>query len=328
MGIKVLSLCDGMSCGQIALEKLGVKVDKYYAAEIKPIAKTVTMENYPYTIQIGDVTKIKYLDGVLYTEVGEFKEKFDLVIFGSPCQTFSITCKTDKRIGLDDDFKSGLFFECHRILEEVNPKYFLMENVASMKKDDEEFITEFMGVNPIKINASLVSAQLRDRLYWTNAKNITQPKDRNIVLQDILVDGYTQLEKSKCLMTCDSHGYFNGCNFNNPARYHRSINKGFGTIIFKSKEHYLSCKSKSDELCNGRKSRAEYFNTYTGSEFDGIRYLWKEERARLQCIPERIVKCMSEKDAADLLGDGWNIDVISHIFSFMDFKEEENEESI
>lgn len=322
MGIKALSLCDGMSCGQIALEKQGIKVDKYYAAEIKPIAKQVTMYNYPNTIQIGDVTKVKYVDGVLFTEVGEFKEKFDLVIFGSPCQTFSIACKTDKRIGLDDDIKSGLFFECHRILEEVKPKYFLMENVASMKKEDVEFITEFMGVEPIKINASLISAQLRDRWYWTNAKNITRPKDKYLKLQDMIIDGYTHLEKAKCLMTCDSHGYFNGCNFNNPARYHRSVNKGFGTIIFKSASHYLECKSKSDELCNGRKSKAEYFNTYSGKEFDGIRYLWKEERAELQGVPRKYVNCMSEKDAADLLGDGWNIDVIAHIFSFMDFKED------
>ena len=134
MGIKVLSLCDGMSCGQIGLEKVGLEIDKYYASEIKPIGIKVTKENYPNTIHIGDLTKIKYDNGILKTEVGDFQENFDLVIFGSPCQTFSIACKTDKRIGLEDDMKSGLFFECHRILEEVKPKYFLMENVASMKK--------------------------------------------------------------------------------------------------------------------------------------------------------------------------------------------------
>lgn len=316
MGIKVLSLCDGMSCGQIAFEKMGIKVDKYYSSEIKPIAIEKTKINFPNTIIIGDVTKIKYKNGVLYTEFGEFEEQFDFVIFGSPCQSFSRAMKTEMRVGLDDMKRSGLFLECNRVLKEVNPKYFLMENVI-MKPEDEDVISKLMGVKPIRINASLLSAQLRDRLYWTNIPKITQPKDKELELKDIISDGYTNLKKAKCLMTCDSHGYFNGCNWNYPARYHRAINKCFGTMIFKSKEHYLECKKKSDELCNGRSSRAEYFNTYNGSEFDGMRYLWKEERARLQGVPEKYVECMTEKDASDLLGDGWNISVISHILSFI-----------
>lgn len=314
--MRVLSLCDGMSCGQIALEKLGVKVDKYYASEIKDVAINATKHNFPNTIFIGDVTKISYLDGALHTEIGDFVENFDLVIFGSPCQSFSRAMKTEMRIGLDDMTRSGLFLECNRILKEVNPTYFLMENVI-MKKEDEDVVSKLMGINPIRINASLVSAQLRDRLYWTNIPNVTQPNNRNIELKDVIIDGYTHLKKAKCLMMCDSHGYYNGCNWNKPARYHRAINKCFGTMIFKSEEHYLECKLKSNELCNGRPSRAEYFNDYKGTEFDGMRYLWKEERARLQGVPERYVGCMTEKDASDLLGDGWNIDVISHIFSFI-----------
>lgn len=316
MGVNILSLCDGMSCGQIAFEKMGIKVDKYYSSEIKPIAIEKTKINFPNTIIIGDVTKIKYKKGVLYTEFGDFKEQFDFVIFGSPCQSFSRAMKTEMRVGLDDMKRSGLFLECNRVLKEVNPKYFLMENVI-MKPEDEDVISKLMGVNPIRINASLLSAQLRDRLYWTNIKNVPQPKDMKLELKDFLIDGYTHLKKAKCLLTCDSHGYFNGCNWNYSARYHRAINKCFGTMIFKSKEHYLDCKKKSEELCNGRGSRAEYFNTYEGSEFNGMRYLWKEERARLQCVPEKYVKCMSEKDASDLLGDGWNIGVIAHILSFI-----------
>ena len=316
MGLNVLSLCDGMSCGQIAFEKLGIKINKYYASEIKPIAIEKTKLNFPNTIMVGDVTKISYRNGILYTGVGEFEEQFDFVIFGSPCQSFSRAMKTEMRIGLDDMKRSGLFLECNRILKEVNPKFFIMENVI-MKEEDENVISNLLGVNPIKINASLVSAQLRDRLYWTNIPNITQPKDRNIKLSDIIIDGYTHLLKAKCLLTCDSHGYYNGCNWNYPARYHRAINKCFGTMIFKSKEHYLKCKEKSNELCKGRPSRAEYFNQYDGKEFEGMRYLWKEERARLQGVPEKYVECMSEKDASDLLGDGWNIDVIAHILSFI-----------
>jgi len=316
MGIKVLSLCDGMSCGQIALEKLGIKVDKYYASEIKDIAINATKHNFPLTIYVGDLTKISYENGVLKTEVGEFKEGFDLVIFGSPCQSFSRAMKTEKRIGLEDMQRSGLFLECNRILKEVNPKYFLMENVI-MNKDDEDAVSEIIGVTPIRINASLVSAQLRDRLYWTNIPNVTIPTDRKIKLNDIIENGFVHTNKAKCLMMCDSHGYFNGCNWNAPARYHRSINKCFGTMIFESKEHYEKCKNKSKELCNGRSSKAEYFNTYSGSEFNGMRYLWKEERAALQGVPKKYIECMSEKDAADMLGDGWNIDVIAHIFSFL-----------
>lgn len=315
-GLNVLSLCDGMSCGQIAFEKAGIKVDKYYASEIKKCAINATIHNFPNTIYVGDVTKIKYSDGILYTEFGEFKENFDIVIFGSPCQSFSRAMKTEMRVGLDDMKRSGLFLECNRILKEVNPKYFLMENVI-MKPEDEDAVSKLIGIKPIRINASLVSAQLRDRLYWTNIEGVTIPKDKNIKLSDIIVDGYTHLNKAKCLMMCDSHGDFNGCNWNAPARYHRSINKCFGTMIFKSKEQYLDCKKKSEELCNGRPSRAEYFNTYSGNEFDGMRYLWKEERARLQGVPEKYVECMSEKDAADMLGDGWNVDVIAHIFSFI-----------
>ena len=141
-GITVLSLCDGMSCGHITLEQEGIKVKKYFASEIKDIGIKVTKENYPDTIHVGDLTKISYEDGVLHTEIGDFKTEIDIVMFGSPCQTFSIACKTDKRIGLEDDMKSGLFMQCYRILKEINPKFFFMENVASMKDDDRDFITE------------------------------------------------------------------------------------------------------------------------------------------------------------------------------------------
>ena len=162
-GINVLSLCDGMSCGHIALDKVGVKVNKYFASEIKNIAIKVTMDNYPETIQIGDVNNVSYKNGVLYTERGNYTVDIDLVIFGSPCQSFSIAMKTEHRIGLEDKTKSGLFLECYRILREVNPIYFLMENVASMKTGDRDYISSLLGVNPIRINSEIVSPALRDR---------------------------------------------------------------------------------------------------------------------------------------------------------------------
>ena len=203
-GITVLSLCDGMSCGHIALDRAGIKVKNYFASEIKDIGLRVTKDNYPGTRHIGDVTKITYENGVLHTEVGDFKTDIDIVMFGSPCQTFSIACKTDKRIGLEDDMKSGLFLQCERVLKEVNPKIFFMENVASMKNDDRDFISELLGVEPKKIDAKLVSPELRNRYYWTNLNPVGELKDLGIRLQDILVDGYSDRDKARSLLVSDS----------------------------------------------------------------------------------------------------------------------------
>lgn len=311
--MKVLSLCDGMSCGQIALEKIGIKVDAYYASEIKDIAIKATKHNFPNTIHIGDVNKVSYKDGILHTEAGDFKTDIDLVIFGSPCQSFSRAMIKEKRVGLKDKQRSGLFFECHRILKEVNPKYFLMENVV-MKAEDMEVINEMMGVKPIRINSSLVSAQLRDRNYWTNIPNATIPKDKKISLSSILNDGYTPDCKARCLMKNDAHGYYNGCNYNAIKRFHRCWYKKFGTMIFPSKEYFDNCLKTTSAILQGEKSTAKAYDNYTGDAFNKVRYLWKEERARLQTVPEKYVECMTEQEAADLLGDGWTVDVIAHIF--------------
>lgn len=303
--LNVLSLCDGMSCGQMALEKVGIKVDKYFAAEIKEIAIKATKHNFPNTIHIGDVNKITYKDGVLHTENGDYEVQFDLVIFGSPCQSFSRAMKTDKRIGLDDPVRSGLFYQCYRILKEVNPKYFLMENVV-MKQEDESYISDSMGVKPIRINSSLLSAQLRDRLYWTNIPNATVPKDKHIVLNDILDHGYSDRDKARALLVSDCRP------LSDPKKMMHRYKK-FTTLIFKSKEHYEECNNEFLNLLNGKKSTAKFWDEHDTNVFDGVRYLNKKERARLQTVPEKYVECMSEKEAADLLGDGWTVDVIAHI---------------
>ena len=284
MGLKVLSLCDGISCGRIALDKIGIEVDEYYAAEIKPIAIKVTKSNYPDTIHIGDVNKISFKDGVLYTEDKQYDVgKFDLVIFGSPCQSLSIAMKTELRVGFENKQKSGLFYECYRILKEVNPKYFLMENVARMKKEDEDVITDAMGVNPIRINSKLVSAQLRDRLYWTNIPNVTVPKDKGILLQDILTSGYTDREKARALLVSDSRP------LTTKERMIRRYRKtGFTTLIW-------------EELGND----------------DSVRYLNQIELERCQTVPEGYTSCLTRNQAADVLGDGWTVDVIAHILSFI-----------
>lgn len=175
-GINVLSLFDGMSCGQIALDKLGVKVNKYFACEIDKYAMQVTQHNFPDTIQLGDVQFV--------TKETFGNHKIDLVIGGSPCQGFSFA---GKMLNFDDP-RSKLFFEYVRLVKDLKPKYFLLENV-NMKKESQDIITDYMGVEPIEINSALVSAQTRKRLYWTNIPNVGQPEDKGIVLKDIIEYG-------------------------------------------------------------------------------------------------------------------------------------------
>lgn len=179
MGIKVLSLFDGISCGQIALERAGVEVDSYFASEIDKYAIEVTTNNYPNTIQLGDVS---------FLDENKLKElpKIDLLIGGSPCQGFSIA---GKKLNFDDP-RSRLFFEYVRVLkwikENNNPNVkFLLENVK-MKKEWLDIITSNLDVSPILINSNLLSAQNRERYYWTNIKYLNHPEDKGILLRDIL----------------------------------------------------------------------------------------------------------------------------------------------
>ena len=279
--MKILSLCDGMSCCHIALDKAGISVQEYYAAEVKEIAIKVTKDNYPNTIHIGDVHKISYKDGILHTENGDYNVgKIDLVAFGSPCQSFSQAMKTHMRIGLEDKERSGLFLECYRILKEVNPTYFLMENVASMKQEDRNFITKLMGVEPIRINSKLVGPALRDRLYWTNIPDVTQPEDRGITLQSILTSGYTDRVKARALLVSDSRPLTD-----KQRMMHRYRDTGFTTIVWEEKDNDNS-----------------------------IRYMNQIELERCQNVPEGYTKCLTRNEAANVLGDGWSCDVIAHIF--------------
>lgn len=177
--MKVLSLFDGISAGQLALQRAGITVDAYYASEIDKYAISVTQRQYPNTIQLGDVTKWREWD-IPWGEI-------DLVIGGSPCQGFSFA---GKQLNFNDP-RSALFFVfvdiCHRVADD-NPKMrFMLENVR-MKKEYQDVISGYFGVQPIAINSSLVSAQNRYRLYWTNIPNVTQPDDKGILLRDIILD--------------------------------------------------------------------------------------------------------------------------------------------
>jgi len=310
-GITVLSLCDGISCGMIALERLGIKVKQYFASEIKDIAIKVSKENYPDIIQIGDVNKVSYKNGELFTENGSYKVPyFDLMIWGSPCQTFSIAIPADKRVGLNNLEKSGLFYQCARILNEVKPTYFLMENVRSMRNSDRDIISSYLGVEPIMIDSQLVAPALRKRYYWTNIPNVLQPKDKHIMFQDILDSGYTDRDKARCLAVIDSRP-----NKTPVKMFHRYYSTGFTTLIFKNKEHYEVCVKEYQRLSGGkRKCTASDLDGYDGNIFDGVRYMNQDELERCQTIPKGYTKCLTRNEAADVLGDCWTIDVIANIF--------------
>lgn len=190
--MNVLSLFDGISCGRVALDRAGIKVEKYYASEIDKYAIQIAQKNYPNTIQVGDITKLK----------GEDFKDIDLIIGGSPCQGFSFA---GKQLNFEDQ-RSKLFFEFVRLLKEVKPKYFLLENVK-MKQEFQDVISEQLVIKPIEINSSLVSAQNRKRLYWTNIPNITQPEDRHIMLKDIVHELRPEDISILCVPEATKKGY-------------------------------------------------------------------------------------------------------------------------
>jgi DNA-cytosine methyltransferase len=170
--MKVMSLFDGMSCGRLALDRAGLPVTTYWASEIDKYAINIAKKNWPETVHLGDVQQIS----------GKDLPKIDLLMGGSPCQGFSFAGK-----GLNfDDPRSKLFFEFVRLMKELQPKYFLLENVR-MKQESQDIISEYLGVEPVAINSSLLSAQNRYRLYWTNIP-FDMPKDKGIKLKDILED--------------------------------------------------------------------------------------------------------------------------------------------
>lgn len=302
--MNVLSLFDGISCGQVALERAGIKVDNYYASEIKKTAINCTLDNYPNTIEIGDVTKVSYKEETLYTENGNFNVgKIDLLIGGSPCQDFSSASMlamnkdhTAKGYGLNG-MKSRLFYEYLRIKKEINPKYFLLENVK-MKDSSEKNLNKYMGVNGIHINSELVSFQNRARIYWTNINNVTIPEDRHISFQDNKCTDKIELEQSKVNKT--------------PSRL-RMWNNGLGktsidscdNITYKDKIH---CLTRKQDRCPNS-GLIEYK--------DFCRYLTKTELEKAQTLPIGYTKSLSYLQTQDVCGDGWTVDVIAHILSFI-----------
>lgn len=298
VGLNVLSLFDGMSCGQIALERAGIKVNNYYASEIKKHAINVTKEHYPNTIHIGDVTKVSYKNGILYTENGNFEVgEIDLLIGGSPCQNFSMAKATMYEIdGLKGE-KSKLFYEYLRLLKEVNPKYFLLENVK-MKKESEEQLNKYMRVKGIHINSNLVSYQNRPRIYWTNIPGVEIPQDRNINFQDYKDTDYNYCKQFKVNRTPSREKMWNNGNGKNT----------IGTCANVTNSNKIYCITrKQDRSPNSGLIEFEDF----------CRFLTRREIELGQTLPIGYTDNLSYGQMQDLCGDGWTVDVISHIFSYI-----------
>lgn len=207
--MNVLSLFDGISCGRVALERAGIKVNRYVSYEIDPKAIKVSKANWDNIERYGDVTS---------TNFTQYKG-FDAIIAGFPCQDLSIS-KRDRK-GLEGE-RSGLFWQLVRAIEEVRPKYFLVENNYKMPQKDQDIITKTLGVEPILIYSGKVSAQSRYRLYWTNIPNVTQPEDLHIYLKDIVEHGLTNEKDLKSVTKFNDKKYKN---YDHPARI-GTIGKG------------------------------------------------------------------------------------------------------
>lgn len=298
-GLNVLSIFDGMSCGQIALNRAGISYDKYYASEIDKHAIKVTQHNYPDTIQIGDVTKVKGTD----------LPKIDLCIGGSPCQGFSFSGKV---LNFEDP-RSRLFFEFVRLVKEVNPRYWLLENVV-MKKEYEQVISECLGVEPIKINSSLVTAQNRVRLYWANFE-ITQPVDRNINLIDIL-------ETNEAV----NPAAVRGRRIPKAPLVGRRLDERGARVDDNKETPIIQClevraKNPHKSNCLTTVEKDNVLTTLPVGRYKDafknklpFRCYTLKEWCRLQTVPEKYFNgIVSESQAKKMLGNGWTVDVIAHI---------------
>lgn len=280
--MNVLSLFDGMSCGQIALDKLGIKVNNYFASEIDSHAIQVTLKNYPNTKQIGSITELK----------ADNLPKIDLLFGGSPCQSFSSAGN-----GKGFEGKSGLFWEYVRVLKETKPTYFLLENVV-MKKEWEQIISDSLGVEPIKINSSLVSSCHRRRLYWTNIPNIEQPTDKGIFIEDV-VELEEDVSFDLWLKAKNTWQLLNKVDLTGCPK--------IAAIDVYNKKYKTDRKVPTLTLPN--------HNSLRLFQNGRIRKFSANELEQMHNVPKNYTDVdltLNQRHA--LLGNGWTVDVITHIF--------------
>ncbi len=345
--MNVLSLFDGISCGQVALERVGIKVDNFFASETDPYPIEVTQKNYPNTIQLGDVLKIK----------GKDLPQIDLIMGGSPCQGFSFA---GKQLNFEDP-RSKLFFEFVRLVKECKPKYFLLENVK-MKQEFKDIISEQLGVKPVLINSCLVSGQNRKRLYWTNIPGITQPEDKGIVWGDVREHGvnaqnyyYTERAmqwlarhsrlKNKILSV---HNDKDKMQMIEASHFKKYSSQRFFGIVDVPEDQQVVAAMRGRYLVNGKRKDGQQkvaglTQQYIEFRYDGktnalttvskdnvvvpftlpnrvpvsdffFRYITPLECERLQTLPDNYTDCVSNTRRYHALGNGWTVDVIAHIF--------------
>ena len=285
--MNVVSLFNGMNTGRQALENVGIKVNKYYSSEIKPYAIELTQHHFPDTIQVGDVTKWKEWDI-------DWKS-IDLILSGSPCQDLSAA---GKRAGIEGK-KSSLFFIFIEILEHIkilnSNVLFFQENVGSANKLDVGIMSRALGVYPVRINSELLVAASRDRYYWSNIKtketmfdivtDIPQPKDKGIMFKDVLTSGYTDRKKARAVLESEERQLVN-----KEKLYKRYTELGMINLVFDNPEF------KPNE---------------------NVRILNKIELCRLQGFPDDYCDILTRNKAASLLGDGWTLPIIEHIFKYI-----------
>ena len=311
--MNVLSLFDGISCARVALDKAGIEVNAYMASEIDKNAIKVSDKNYPDIIRVGSVVGL------------EVEGQIDLLIGGSPCQDLSIAKKDRK--GLDGN-RSGLFWEFVRIKKECSPQWFVLENVASMPKADRDIITREMGVEPVMFNASLVSAQCRKRLFWTNIP-FDLPEDRGILLKDILQPDGEVDER----MVVNGKSYALTASYSkatpSPAQVEHNIEKGQRTMVRVGRDigrrlvdghradadtsipYERRIETREDDKCGTLTSVAKD-NLVVGER---IRKLTPIECERLQGLPDNYTEGVATTNRYRCLGNAFNVDVVAHILS-------------
>lgn len=298
-GLNVLSLFDGISCAQLALERANINTYKYFASEIDKHVINVTQSNYPNTIQIGDVTQVN----------GNTLPIIDLMVGGSPCQGFSFS---GKQLNFDDP-RSKLFFDFVRLKDETNPTYWMLENVVMMQKY-QDIISEYLGVQPIKLNSALTSAQNRERLYWTNFK-ITEPNDLNIKIYDVLENDIflgSSIVKAKDL----NKATIIGRRLNDKGKrddYNKNI------PLIQCLEVRASNRDKSNCLTTVAKDTVlttmpigRHPNVY-GNKLPFRNYT-KIERCRLMNLPDDYCDVISDNQTVKATGNAWEVGMVTHIF--------------
>lgn len=344
----VLSLFDGISCGRLALQRAGITVDTYYASEIAPSAIKIATANHKDIIEIGDVCKVSYdvSTGTLHTEKGDYVVgSIDLLLGGSPCTDFSsigyargmTVNKTEiktltqylrlKKRNIAFTGQSYLFWEYVRILNEVKPKYFLLENVVMASKW-RGVIDKALGVEPIAINSSLLSAQNRARLYWTNIPDVTVPEDKGVTLDDIFASDAPIDDVSHCVIVqknlprlIQKYGYlperFNAYNAVKLSDKGCALSRGSMITSSCAVLLWVACPTGVHKVEQGIMDGK--YATHLSDGTYNLRRLSLKEQERLQTLPDdyTAVEGVSSQKRSEGIGNGWTVDVIAHILSFI-----------